>query len=733
MEGRRITRHLTGIAPLAALSVVLALALAMMAAATQNSALFGRVYTLLLIVNVAGIALLLLLLLLNLHALIVQRRARVLGSRLTLRLVGALSLIAIVPVFVVYLFSLQLLNKGIDSWFDVRIEQALHDALSLGRSTLDRLLEDLVRKTQAMALEIDGVRGREATVLNDLREHYDVFDATLIGADGRIVASTSHRGLGDRAVLVPDRPREAILAHVRQGEVYANVDTTRSGLQLRVVVPVGEREMGAGRVLQTLQPVGPRYSSLTDSVQSAFAEYEKLVYLRKSLKLGFTLTLTLVALFTLLLALWAALFFARRLVAPLRDLAEGTQAVAQGNYRKQIPVTSRDELGLLVQSFNDMTRKIHRAQMQIRRSQREAETQRTQLETVLTHLSSGVLSFDESLTLHMHNAAAAQILGVDLDTLVGRPLAALSQHEPALAPLVEAVAEHAGRDGEWQREVTLARAARRSIIVRGTRLPGLDDKPAGLVLVFDDVTALIQAQRDAAWGEVARRLAHEIKNPLTPIQLSAERIRQKCLEVLNERPRETLDRATRTIIQQVEAMKTMVNEFSDYARPLAVQPEPFDLNLLVRDVVDLYEGKHRWVAIELALDPTIPMIQSDPRRLRQVMHNLILNADDALAGVDDPRLTVQTRCMKEADCRFIELSVRDNGGGFAPTVIDRVFEPYVTTKEKGTGLGLAIVKKIVEEHGGAVWVENLKPRGAAITVRLPLRANAAPVAVRESA
>jgi nitrogen fixation/metabolism regulation signal transduction histidine kinase len=380
-----------------------------------------------------------------------------------------------------------------------------------------------------------------------------------------------------------------------------------------------------------------------------------------------------------------------------------------------------------VHSFNDMTRRIRRAQGEIQRGRREAEASRTYLQTVLTHLSSGVLSFDARGLLRTHNAAAGQILGVELTTLAGQALDRLSGTHPALAPFVDAVAglmDHTRN--EWQTEVVLSGdSGRRVLIVRGTRLPGLDEHHGGHVVVFDDITALIQAQRDAAWGEVARRLAHEIKNPLTPIQLSAERIRRKCMDSLPEETRATLDRATHTIVQQVEAMKSMVNAFTEYARPTPMHVQTVNLNQLIQDVVDMYKGRANPVRYEFELEPALPLFPADAGRLRQVLHNLLLNATDALAGVAQPTLRISTRRIDESSGTFVELMVRDNGPGFAPQVIDHLFEPYVTTKDKGTGLGLAIVKKIVEEHNGTVWAGNRKEGGASLTLRLPVAEPAA--------
>ncbi|HLE93310.1 MAG TPA: ATP-binding protein [Sulfuricaulis sp.] len=750
---RYVSRHVTGLTPLVVLSLLLIAAFVMMNAAAQNSALFGRLYSVLLLVNILGVLLLLALILLNLLHFVEQYRARVMGTRLTLRLMLMFVVLAVLPVSVVFFFSIQTLNRGIDNWFDVRIERALDDALLLGRTALDALKLDLVKNTQEMAVELEmlprekPVPGRsELSLLSLLREQYNITELTLFSQDGRIIASVSEANF-ETGSLVPSRPSDTVLAQARQGQTYANIDAIgKSGLRLRVVIPVRSRDVSAPlRVLQVLQALPPRYTKLGESVQTAFAEYEKLVYLRGPLKFGFTLTLSLIALLTMLIAVWAAIFSARRLTTPIRELAEGTRAVARGDYQMQIPVTSKDEIGILVGSFNEMTHRIHRAQTQTKRSQQEAEIQRAYLETVLGHLSSGVLTFNQRLLLRTHNAAAGQILGADLKTAERKSLAWLGETYPALRPLTEIVQRAAAAgENEWQTQIQLSvNNQRRTLMLHGTSLPSWRGKRGGYVVVFDDITMLIQAQRDAAWGEVARRMAHEIRNPLTPIQLSAERIRHKYLRAVSDDERIALDRATRTIIEQVEALKSMVKDFSEYARSAQMQSQPVDLNGLIRDVVELYKNEHgqavegvvplrraaekndlvrllRPMATKLHLDADLPRISADPGRLRQVLHNLLINAHDALASTPNPQIQLSTRLVAENVHRFVELKVQDNGPGFPEALLSRLYEPYVTTKEKGTGLGLAIVKRIVEEHGGIIYVENLAERGACVVIRLPV-------------
>ncbi|HEX20331.1 MAG TPA: HAMP domain-containing protein [Acidiferrobacteraceae bacterium] len=742
MEDSTLNRYTTGIKPLAVLSALLVASLFMMNAATQNSTLFGDIYSMLLVINLVGMVLLLSLILINLYRLVVQYRAKVMGTRLTLRLFLMFVLLSVIPVTIVFIFSVQSLNKGIDSWFDVKIKRALDDALLLGRTALDARKQDMVKKGKDIATELEGMPDKAAlTSLNQLREQYNITELTLFAHDGKVIASSSQKGL-DISSLVPERPSEEIMSQIRKGLPFSSIDPVgNGGLQLRIVVPVyAENVAGPLRTLQLNQQMPIRYTKLGESVQNAFAEYEKLVYLRGPLKFGFTLTLSLVSLLTVLIALWAAFFSSQRIVAPLKDLAEGTHAVAQGDYSKKLPVPGNDELGVLVKSFNEMTQQIHQAQKQSRRSQREAELQRAYLETVLTHLSTGVMSFDRGQHLRTSNAAAVNILEAGLIDEEGQSIDQLLDSHPHLSPFITAIKEGvSSNESEWKTEITLeSRAGSRTIMLHGTQLPIFRSRRGGYVVVFDDVTELIRAQRDAAWGEVARRMAHEIKNPLTPIQLSAERIRHKCMTSLSDKERETLDRSTRTIIDQVDSLKSMVNAFSDYARQVQTVPKEIDVNGLVRDVVELYhtdaviiteenhgkkEVQDQDMVIILTFDPRLAHITADPGRMRQVLHNLILNALDALKQSSTPSLRITTQNLEKNNQTFVQIRIEDNGPGIPAELLDHVFEPYITDKEKGTGLGLAIVKKIIEEHHGFIYAENLEQSGAAITMQLPASQN----------
>jgi len=423
---------------------------------------------------------------------------------------------------------------------------------------------------------------------------------------------------------------------------------------------------------------------------------------------------------SLLAAIWAAFHSARRLVAPVTDMAEATRAIAEGDYSKRLPVASDDELGFLVRSFNDMTRRLAKARDQARKSQQQVEGQRAYLEAVLANLSSGVMSLDADWVIRAVNSAARQNLGVDIKDYLGRSLSETGRDHVFLRPFVDVILRN-HRSGKklWQEEVSLFGVKGRQVLMcRGTSFKGTNSGKDGKVIVFDDVTALIQAQRDAAWGEVARRLAHEIKNPLTPIQLSAERLRRRFIERMDKEDVEVLDRATRTIVNQVEAMKKMVNAFSEYARVPQISMEAVDLNMLVQEVLELYRGGDSRVRLVTRLDALRPCIEGDVGRLRQLLHNLIKNSLEAVAETTGACITVTTHAGDESAREYVELVIDDNGPGFPERVLDNLFEPYVSTKPRGSGLGLAIVKKIVEEHGGVIAAESNPEGGARIRIRL---------------
>jgi len=708
-----------GFALTLALSIVLLVASILLSQSAKNDDLFGDHYVALIVLNVAGIAILAILTFFQIRRLVIQFRNRTLGSRLTLHFIGTFVILAVVPLAMVYYFSVQFLNRSIDSWFGVQIEQALDDALLLGRSTLEATKLDVIQQARKTARLIETTTSsfQLYNLLDRLREAGEFEEMSLHSASGRILASSSKMAIS----LVPDAPDKQVLGKVRRDRIFAEFEPAQdSGLILRVAIPVpGLGVSTPARVLQVLHRLPLRYSRLGESVESASTEYEKLKYLRGPLTVSFVLMLTLITVMTLLIALWASIVLVQRLVAPLRDLAEGTQAVARGDYNKQLPVQSGDELGVLVDSFNRMTREIGNTQQVALESQQSAEAEHAYLNTVLTHLSAGVLSFDGQQHLRTYNAAAQRILEANLENFIGTGINPLRDALPGAATLLDAVGKGMRQQTkEWQREISVTGANGRYVLIcSGTRLDTESVDP-GYVVVFEDATELLKAQRDAAWGEVARRLAHEIKNPLTPIQLSAERIRNKYLSSVDPEQREILDRSTRTIVQQVEAMKTMVNAFTEYAQPAPLQLLLIDINQLVTDTVEFFRSGVTPIKLLTDLDTKLGQTRADPNALRQVLNNLVINAQDALEG-DSGEVIISTRLNESA--QGISLTIHDNGPGFDPQAIDRIFEPYVTSKEKGSGLGLAICRRIVEEHGGNIRATNLSNGGAAVIISLPLR------------
>ena len=701
------------------LSAFLLIASVLLSRAAGNDELFGDFYSALILLNVIGIGLLALMSAFQIWRLIGQFRAKVLGSRLTLRFVGTFAVLALIPLAVVYYFAVQFLSRGIDSWFDVQIEQALDDALLLGRSSLESIKLDVVDQLRDDA---DKIQNAESSfevfqLLDELRQASDFEEMSLHSMSGKILASSSK----DVISLIPNVPDERVIRQLRQGKVYSEMEPIAGGgLQLRVAIRITGRQVGdTDRVLLVIDPLPLRYSRLGQSVEAAYAEYEKLQYLRRPLTFSFVLTLSLVTLMTLLISLLIAIYLARRLVAPLRDLAEGTQAVAQGDYGKQLPVTSGDELGVLVSSFNRMTQEISSAQTAVRNSQIEAEKQRAYLETVLAHLSSGVMSFDSHRQLRTHNAAAERILHTPLGTFVESSIAEMINALPTAKPLLNMIDQGISDDvSEWQKEISInSPLGPQTLVCSSTKLSGTETE-SGCVVVFDDATALIKAQRDAAWGEVARRLAHEIKNPLTPIQLSAERIRRRYLDKIEKDDREILDRATRTIVQQVESMKSMVDAFSDYAQPVNSRPKCLDINTLIRDITELHVAHLTKIRFLFDLTDDLPLVMTDPTGVRQVLNNLIINASDAL-GDKGGELKLSTR-IDHANDNFLVLELQDNGPGFPAELLDRIFEPYVTTKISGSGLGLPISRRIIEENGGTMRATNLPKGGAVVIIHLPV-------------
>ncbi|MBM3341636.1 MAG: HAMP domain-containing protein [Betaproteobacteria bacterium] len=703
-----------------------AVGLFLLATASANTAWFAQHYRTLLIVN-GGITLLLMALVIRQLVMLNKRlRARVFGARLTLRLLLLMSLMAIVPGVLLFSMSMQYMGRSIESWFDVKIDKALEGGLNLSRDVLDNMLKELRTKANATALQLSMRPAAEHPLaLNALREQAGAHEAALYTARGRVIATSGN----EHTHLMPDAPPAEALRLLRSRQTYAAADATpERGLLLRVVAPVsGALLKEEPRALQLIYIVPQSLAQNAETVQSGYREYQELVLGRTALKRLYRVTLSLTLLLSLLAALAAAIFLSEEFAAPLNALAEGTRAVAQGDFSRRVPVASRDELGELTVSFNSMTTQLENARNQALRDQAEVNKAKAYLESVLAHLSAGVLVLDDQLRLVSANASAHTILGLEviqagalINTCTGQ-WRGVEESLSVLAAEIESGFKSAQDHGiaEWESQTTRhTTGGEQQLLLRGKALPriaagGGEHESGGYVVVFDDVTHVLQAQRDAAWAEVARRLAHEIKNPLTPIQLSAERLQLKLADKLDAAGAGMLNRSTQTIVNQVAALKRMVDAFSQYARAPEPEKRELDLNSLVREVLTLYESLGSRIKLDLA--PALPPIVGDAAQLRQVIHNLMQNAQDALAETAAPSITLASVASEGA----IRFSVTDNGSGFPEPLIKRAFEPYVTTKVKGTGLGLSIVKKIIEEHGGGVTIANVEPRGARVSITLP--------------
>ena len=726
MDAARVRRRTQRRARLSAValgvlfSVIGVGAFLLLAKSVQNSAEFARLQWWILLLNGCLVLVLAALVVQKVWRLVRDYRAHVPGSRLTARTVGIFGALVVAPLLIVYLSSLEFLNRGIDSWFTVEVKQGLNDAVVLSRAALGLRMREYSQHTEALALSLPGLSPDAVQLRLDAeRRSNEAQEIALFGARGRILAASLESPLQ----TLPSPPPQDLLRQVGQHLPYVSLEPQAGGRYLiRTAAALADSDASRdARFVVAVYPVPAQLAALSEAVQGTYSQYGNLAAMRGPLKYSFSLTLTLVLLLAMLTAIYGAIFSAQRLVRPVQDLIEGTRAVGKGDFATRLPLPSRDEMGFLVHSFNDMTKRLRRARAEAQHSQEAVERERERLAIILARLSTGVLAIDRHMTLRIANQAAGAILGTELSNATGKPLPELAAGNERLGQFIGALAVRfaAGRQ-EWREQLDLDSAAgRRTLMCACTPLPG-EEHDMGFVIVFDDITALLAAQRDAAWGEVARRLAHEIKNPLTPIQLSAERLRRRLLSGMNERDAEILERGTRTIVQQVETMQQMVNAFSEYARAPEMQITRFSLNQLITEVADLYRSQAPRTRIRLDLDAQLQGIEADRGRVRQILNNLVTNALEALEGMAAPSLEIVTRLDSTAEADYASVTVCDNGPGFQRELLGRVFDPYVTSKPRGTGLGLAIVKKIVEEHGGRIDADNRPEGGARVRVVLPV-------------
>jgi PAS domain S-box-containing protein len=738
-EKRSVTRALRYalIVGVAVAGVVLGL----LATASGNTQLFERHYPVLLWVNV-GIAALLLVLVLELGRRLVRRyRAGIFGTRLMARLAASFALMTVIPGLLIYVIAVQFLGRAVDSWFSVPVEKALSAGLNLSRAALDAQLNDLVFRARRVEAELAEVPVAQiGAALSRAREQAGVGEALILSHSGRVLAASS----GQLSQLLPDVPAASQLQQASLTRQYAAVETVEAaeallpggtpmsvgerGLKLRVIRPILQADATVEpRYLQLVQAVSSRVADNAEAIQIGERDYQELSVSRQGLKKIFRVTLTLTLLLTLFSAVAAAFLLAGWLTGPLTMLAAGTQAVSEGDFRPVKDYSNRDELGMLTQSFNRMTRQLQEARIEVESNQREMEQANARLQSVLTNMMAGVVAFDAQWRLMLANPGADKIVGQSCQRLAGTSIEDIPVIGPQASEIRRGFAElDADDSAKWQQQFTIeapgANAHPRTLLMQGARLPSASEP--GYLLVFEDVSTVVAAQRAVAWSEVAQRLAHEIKNPLTPIQLAAERIDFKLSPKLSAEDAELLHRNSKTIVNQVGAMKRMVDEFRDYARMPGASLEALQLNALAAELMQLYGvmptstpglGQAVVGAVEYRceLAPDLPRIQGDATQLRQLMHNLLKNAREAAESLEDSEhqavVQLSTEAARDSAGKLVgvRLRVRDNGPGFPANVLARAFEPYVTSKRRGTGLGLAIVRKIVDDHAAKIDVGNV--------------------------
>jgi nitrogen fixation/metabolism regulation signal transduction histidine kinase len=719
-----------GLAAMTAIGLVL---LFLLTQATNNRELYERNYARLFTLNVVVAGLLLLVIGWIVARLLARLRKKRFGSRLLVKLAAIFALAGFAPGMLIYVVSYQFVSRSIESWFDVKVEGALDAGLNLGRVTLETLSTDLANKARTAAPQLSGVPDGAATLpLERLRDQFGASDVMLFNGAGQVLTSVSQ----SRFQISTERPTPQQFRSARSSRVVSWVEGLDEATPatvndarvkaLAVVANPGFQLQGELRYLMVSQPLPGALVSNALAVTQANREYQERSLTREGLKRMYIGTLTLSLFLAVFGAVLLAVVLGNQILRPLLLLADGMSQVAAGDLTPKVALQGKDELGGLTRAFADMTQQLSDARQAVGASMEQVNAARANLQTILDNLTAGVIVLDASGVIQSSNPGATRILRLPLAACEGRRLADLE----GLGEFARQVQAHfdsflgeRSEDGldHWQQSFELggsagALAGRQNegaitLVARGAKLPGTNR-----LLVFDDISEIVSAQRSQAWGEVARRLAHEIKNPLTPIQLSAERLEMKLSGKVAPPEQAILTKSVKTIVDQVDAMKRLVNEFRDYARLPAAELKPVDLNALVTDVLQLYESENAHVPVRMELDPRCPPIMGDPQQLRQVVHNLLQNAQDAtppIAPGDPPQAdnSVLIRTQWFESGRRVRLAVLDHGTGFPEHILKRAFEPYVTTKVKGTGLGLAVVKKIADEHGSRIDITNRVEEG----------------------
>ena len=711
----------------------------LLAQATNNRAFYERNYARLFGINVVVAVVLILVIGWVAFRLLRRLRQGKFGSRLLIKLAAIFALVGVVPGALVYVVSYQFVARSIESWFDVKVEGALDAGLNLGRATLDSLSDDLVSKVRSASTQLADVPDASAgLVLERIRDQLGATDVVLWTGNGQLVAGAG----ASRFQLNPERPSPQQLRQVRADRAIAHIEgldespapgsTLPPPASVRALALVQRPGFDFGsepRFLQVTQPLPPAVVANALAVQEANREYQERALAREGLRRMYIGTLTLTLFLAVFGAVLLAVLFGTQLARPLLVLADGVRQVAGGDLRPTAVVQGRDELGGLTRSFAVMTQQLAEARDAVEKTLGELDAARANLQTILDNLTSGVMVLDPRGVVLSTNPGATRVLRAPLAAYEGQRLLDV----PGLAEFGQAVQQQFddfeverlqhGLD-HWQHAFELHTSGEGlsqdavNIVARGAQLPG-----EARLLVFDDISEIVSAQRAQAWGEVARRLAHEIKNPLTPIQLSAERLEMKLSGKVAPTEQAVLVKSVRTIVDQVDAMKRLVNEFRDYARLPAADLKAVDLNALVADVLQLYAAENAPIALRCELDERCPPIRGDAQQIRQVIHNLLQNAQDAAEaaahGSGRPgEVVIRTRLADSG--QRVRLTVQDSGPGFAENILKRAFEPYVTTKTKGTGLGLAVVKKIADEHGARIELSNRIVDGAVAGAQVSL-------------
>ncbi|MBE9548483.1 MAG: HAMP domain-containing protein [Proteobacteria bacterium] len=728
VSDHKIRRLLFKTLPVAAGLVLLLGALFLIADVKEGSDRFARHYVWVLVLTIAALIVMLVSIASRLIKLYRQVRREKPGARLTATMVRTFLVLTIPPALIVYLFSVQFLNETINGWFDVKVESALSDSIELGQRFLEMQTLQARNQVRQIADDLDMTPGNQlATQLLRRVSAVGPVELSVMDYRGRIFRTANI----DPNELVPSRPNDfALLQATERGTYAAAEPAAGDSLQVRVLSQLPDQREGTDYLIQALYPLPQNFTELAGNIQSEYERFQRVDYLRDSLKQSFMLILSLVMMIAILLTILAAMNAARRLVRPISDLAEATESVAGGDLERVIISKQQDELGFLIHSFNLMTTELKEASRQNNQAHDLLQRQREYLRTVLSRLSAGVMSFDGEGHLITSNESSSKILAMPLQQMEGSTLETISARHPQIKALAERIlAAISLGESNWREELKLTREGSPLVLMcRGSLLPEHESATAGLVVVFDDVTVLDQAQREAAWAEAARRMAHEVKNPLTPIRLSAERLQYKLAKKLNEKDRDMLQRATDTIINQVDALKDLVDDFGDYAQDTATNVglsqglARLNLDALIREVAGMYTDPQRPDLINLQLAGGAHPLTGNTGQLRQFLHNLIRNATEAVNGKADARIEIRSSITSEQSPANIVLEILDNGSGINKSISERLFQPGTTSKPGGSGLGLVISHKIVTAHKGSIQLRNREHGGAVVEVRFPLEA-----------